>query len=88
MLEFTPGGMVLILLSGNRKSMEARRGPELLYFIPIMFFKTAEHYLGNQDNSQIFFNFKFNVVKNFDFYLPVFIDELGTSACIQPDTEP
>jgi hypothetical protein len=49
-----------------------------------MLFKTAEHSLNNQDNSQIYFNFKFDVVKNFDFYLPIFIDELSTTEVLSP----
>ena len=79
MLEFTPWNGVNIALGESEIYGGPGRNPELLYLIPIMFFKTAEHYLGNQDNSQIFFNLKFNVVKNFDFYLPIFIDELSTS---------
>jgi hypothetical protein len=84
MLEFTPWNGVNIAVGESEIYGGPGRSPELLYLIPIMLFKTAEHSLNNQDNSQIYFNFKFDVVKNFDFYLPIFIDELSTSKVFSP----
>ncbi len=84
MLEMTPWNGVNIAIGESEIYGGPGRQPELLYLIPIMFFKTAEHYLDNQDNSQIYFNFKFDVVKNFDFYLPVFIDEISVSDVLNP----
>jgi Capsule assembly protein Wzi len=79
MLEITPWNGVNIALGESEIYGGPGRQPELLYLIPVMFFKTAEHYLNNQDNSQIYLNFKLDVVKNFDFYLPIFFDEFSTS---------
>ncbi len=84
MLEFTPWNGVNIAVGESEIYGGPGRNPELLYLLPIMLFKSAEHYLDNQDNSQIFFNFKFNVVKNFDFYLPVFLDEFSTTTFLSP----
>ena len=84
MLEVTPWNGVNIAVGESEIYGGPGRQPELLYLIPIMFFKTAEHYLNNQDNSQIFFNFKFDVVKNFDFYLPIFFDEFSTTKFLSP----
>ena len=55
---------------------------ELAYFIPVLFFRTVDHYLGDSsntgDNAQLFFN---AVYKNFDLrtklYTTLFIDELS-----------
>lgn len=56
---------------------------EFAYFIPILFFRTADHYFSREgsntgDNAQLFFN---AVYKNFDlkakFYTTLFIDELS-----------
>ncbi len=84
MLEVTPWNGVNIAVGESEIYGGPGRQPELFYLIPIMFFKTAEHYLDNQDNSQIYFNFKLNVVKNFDFYLPIFFDEFSTSTAFSP----
>jgi len=84
MLEFTPWNGVNIAVGESEIYGGPGRQPELLYLIPIMLFKTAEHYLNNQDNSQIFFNFKLTTFKNFDFYLPLFIDELRTTTFLSP----
>jgi hypothetical protein len=54
------------------------RGPELMYLIPVMFFKAGEHYNGDKDNCQIFGSFDFNVIKNANLYFSLFIDELNT----------
>ncbi len=84
MLEMTPWKGVNIAVGESEIYGGPGRQPELLYLIPIMFFKTAEHYVDNQDNSQIYFNFKLNVVKNFDFYLPIFFDEFSTTKFLSP----
>ncbi|MCX6139194.1 MAG: hypothetical protein NTV54_17060 [Ignavibacteriales bacterium] len=53
------------------------RGVELLYLIPVMFFKGAEHYGGDSDNSQIFGTVDVNLIKNINAYLTLFIDEFS-----------
>jgi len=84
MLEFTPWNGVNIAVGQSEIYGGPGREPELLYLIPIMFFKSAEHYLNNQDNSQIFFNIKLTAVRNFDFYVPLFIDEFSTATFLSP----
>ena len=84
MLEFTPWNGVNIAVGESEIYGGSGRSPELLYLIPIMLFKSAEHYLDDEDNSQIFFNFKLTAVKNFDFYLPIFIDEFRTTTFLSP----
>jgi len=84
MLECTPWNGVNIAVGESEIYGGSGRSPELLYLIPIMLFKSAEHYLDDEDNSQIFFNFKLTAVKNFDFYLPIFVDEFRTSTFLSP----
>jgi hypothetical protein len=54
------------------------RNVELLYLIPVMFFKAGEHYTGDQDNSQIFGNIDLNLIRNVNSYLTLFVDEFST----------
>ncbi|RPI03203.1 MAG: hypothetical protein EHM64_12675 [Ignavibacteriae bacterium] len=54
------------------------RGPELMYLIPVMFFKAGEHYNGDKDNCQFFGSLDLNIIKNTNLYFSVFIDELNT----------
>jgi Capsule assembly protein Wzi len=63
------------------------RGVELLYLIPVMFFKAAEHYNHDEDNSQLFGSVDINRVKNFEFYSTVFIDEMTLSNFFNPKLE-
>lgn len=50
--------------------------PQLIYLIPIMFFRAADHYNRGQDNSQFFMDVKANLIKNVGFYGTLFIDEI------------
>jgi len=50
--------------------------PQLVYLIPIMFFRAADHYNRGQDNSQFFMDVKANLIKNVGFYGTLFIDEI------------
>ena len=61
------------------------RGPLLMYLIPIMFFKAGEHYNDNKDNCQLFGSIDLNVVRNVNFYLSLFIDELNTHKLFDPN---
>jgi len=76
MLEITPWNGVDIAL--GESEIYGGRNPELLYLIPIMFFKGAEHWMGDTDNSQMFFNADLNFITNYNFYLSLFIDEFST----------
>lgn len=57
---------------------------ELAYFIPVMFFRSADHYLSSQNNnagsnSQFFFNLSSrNHIPNTHLYASLFIDEIIT----------
>jgi hypothetical protein len=61
------------------------RGPLLMYMIPIMFFKAAEHYNDNKDNCQLFGSLDLNVIRNVNLYLSLFIDELNTDQLFDPN---
>lgn len=54
------------------------RGPLLIYLIPVMFFKSAEHYNRDKDNTQLFFNADINLIRNFNIYGSLFIDDFNT----------
>jgi len=61
------------------------RGPLFVYLIPIMFFKAAEHYNQDKDNSQLFGSLDLTLVKNVDAYCSLFIDELNTDKLFNAD---
>lgn len=76
MLEFSPWDGVDIAL--GESEVYGSRDPELIYLIPIMFFKAAEHWMGDLDNSQFFLSVDLNVIRNMNFYTSLFIDEFTT----------
>ncbi len=47
-----------------------------IYLIPVMFFKAAEHYNRDTDNSQIFGSIDLNLIRNLNVYFSLFIDEI------------
>jgi hypothetical protein len=51
--------------------------PQLIYLIPIMFFRSADHYNRSQDNSQFFADVKADLIRNVGLYGTLFIDELS-----------
>ncbi|MEX0602956.1 MAG: capsule assembly Wzi family protein, partial [Bacteroidota bacterium] len=61
------------------------RGPQLIYLIPIMFFKSGEHYNRDTDNVQFFGSLDVNLVKGLNFSLTLFIDEINTDELFNPD---
>ena len=63
------------------------RGPEILYLIPIMFFKAGEHYSDDTDNSQFFGNIDLSLIKNHNMYLSLFIDEFSTEEFYRTDRQ-
>jgi hypothetical protein len=63
------------------------RNPELIYMIPVMFFKAGEHYMDDLDNSQIFGSLDINVLENINFYFTLFIDELSTDDFYKDDRQ-
>jgi hypothetical protein len=50
-----------------------------------MFFKSGEHYNSDKDNCQLFGSLDLNVVRNVNFYLSLFIDEINTDKIFDPD---
>lgn len=55
------------------------RSFEPAYLNPIMFFRSAEHYLGSPDNMMMGFDFKLNAVKNMAIYGELLIDDVMTT---------
>ncbi len=59
--------------------------PNILFLIPIMFFRAADHYLTNNhlndgSNSQFFFDAKYDFLNHVAMYGTLFIDEITPSA--------
>ncbi len=75
MVEFTPVRGVDVSL--GESVVYSDRGPLLIYLIPIMFFKSAEHYDLDKDNVQWFDNLDLNLIRNINLYGSVFIDDLS-----------
>lgn len=85
MIEFTPWNGVD--LSIGESEVYGSRSPELLYLIPIMFFKAGEHWMNDTDNSQMFFSADLNFVKNQNYYLSFFLDEFSTEDFARADRQ-
>jgi len=82
MVEFTPFKGVDVSL--GESVVYSDRGPLLIYLIPIMFFKSAEHYNGDKDNIQWFGNLDLNVIPKLNLYFSLFIDELNLDDITKP----
>ncbi len=61
------------------------KNPQFIYLIPIMFFKSAEHYNRDTDNAQIFGSLDLNLIRGLNFYATMFIDEINTDALLNPN---
>ena len=85
LLEITPWDGVD--LSIGESEIYASRSPELLYLIPIMFFKGAEHWMYDTDNSQMFFSADLNLWKGQNYYLSLFLDEFSTEDFARADRQ-
>ena len=85
MIEFTPWDGVDLAI--GESEVYGSRSPELLYLIPIMFFKAGEHWMNDTDNSQMFFSADLNVVKNQNYYLSLFLDEFSTEDFARADRQ-
>ena len=82
-LEMTPWQGVD--LSIGESEVYGSRNPELLYLIPVMFFKAGEHWMDDTDNSQMFFSADLNVVKDQNYYMTLFLDEFSTETFTDPN---
>jgi hypothetical protein len=78
MLEMTP--IKGIDLSIGESVVYSDRIPQILYLIPVMFFKAAEHYERDLDNCQFFGALDFNLIPSINCYSTLFIDEININA--------
>lgn len=85
MIEVTPMGGVDFSL--GESVVYSDRGPLLIYMIPVMFFKSAEHYNGDKDNVQWFANLDLNLIRNVNVYGSLFIDELNIDDLFDPEKQ-
>ncbi|MCX6143799.1 MAG: hypothetical protein NTZ35_11320 [Ignavibacteriales bacterium] len=85
MIEFTPTHGVNVSL--GESVIYSDKGPLLIYLIPVMFFKSAEHYNGDKDNVQWFANLDLNVIRNTNVYFSLFIDDLALDDILKPDRQ-
>ena len=74
-------------LSLGESVVYSDRGPLLIYLIPIMFFKSAEHYNNDKDNIQWFANLDLNLIHNTNAYFSLFIDDLALDDILKPDRQ-
>ncbi|MGA7160774.1 MAG: capsule assembly Wzi family protein [Bacteroidota bacterium] len=63
--------------------------PNILFLIPVMFFRAADHYLSHTsqndgNNSQFFFDAKYDFLDHFRTYGTLFIDEIDTYQIFNP----
>lgn len=82
MIEITP--IRGVNLSLGESVVYSDRGPLLIYMIPVMFFKSAEHYNGDKDNVQWFGNLDMNLIPDVNLYGSLFIDELSIDDLFDP----
>lgn len=76
-LEFAPHPIIDIGLHSG--VIYADRSFEPAYANPVMFFRSAEHYLGDTDNAVMGLDFELKAVKNTKLYGELFLDDLTTS---------
>ena len=60
------------------------KGIQLMYLIPVMLFKSGEHYNRDTDNIQWFGSLDVNLIPKFNLNLSVLIDELTTDDLLRP----
>jgi len=85
MIEFTPARGIDFSL--GESVVYSDRGPLLIFLIPVMFFKSAEHYNGDKDNVQWFANLDLNLIRNTNVYFSLFIDDLALDDLLKPDRQ-
>lgn len=83
MISFYPNENISISIG---ESIVYSESPEPLYFIPVMFFRLADHYLSSKEsnsgaNAQLFadFSYRFSSIRS-KFYATLFVDELSLEA--------
>ncbi|MEX2116334.1 MAG: hypothetical protein WEB37_05560, partial [Bacteroidota bacterium] len=60
------------------------KGIQFMYLLPVMFFKSGEHYNRDTDNIQWFGSLDINLIRNTNLYLSVLIDEINTNDLLNP----
>jgi len=76
-LEFLPWQWLSLGLSET--VIFKRRSFEPAYLNPVMFFRSAEHYLGSPDNMMLGLDFKCTAIRNIKFYAELLIDDITTT---------
>ena len=71
-------------LSLGESAIYSDKGIQLIYLIPVMFFKSGEHYNRDTDNIQWFGALDVNLVRNVNFNFSVLIDELNADDLLKP----
>ncbi len=71
-------------LSLGESVIYSDKGIQLMYLIPVMFFKSGEHYNRDTDNIQWFGSVDVNLIPNVNINLSVLIDELNTDDLLRP----
>lgn len=63
------------------------RTPSLLYFLPVSFFKSGEHYNRDLDNTQMFMSFEMHVFRGLLWTGSLFVDEFSVADLADPVKE-
>lgn len=84
-LEFSPWDGVDLAVGESQ--IYGSRDPEPMYLIPVMFFKAGEHWMKDTDNSQMFFTADLNIVKDQNYHLTLFVDEISTTDMFTDDKQ-
>ncbi|MEX2596555.1 MAG: hypothetical protein WEC59_06440, partial [Salibacteraceae bacterium] len=88
MISFRPWKPLWI--SVGNSIVYSKRTPEPTFFIPVMFFKSADHYLNRRNNNaggnaQMFAAFSFRPIDRVHFYSTVFVDEISLRRSRDPE---
>lgn len=84
-VEFSPWDGVDLAVGESQ--VYGSRSPEPMYLIPVMFFKAGEHWMKDTDNSQMFLTADLNVVKDQNYHLTLFVDEISTTDMFTDDKQ-
>jgi hypothetical protein len=83
MIELTPiRGLDLSL---GESIVYSDRNPSLMYLLPVMFFKSGEHYNNDTDNSQFHVSLDATLIPRVNLYGSVIIDEIAIADLFDPE---
>ena len=83
MVEFTP--LKGLDISLGESVVYSDKIPQLMYLLPLTFFKSGEHYNRDTDNIQFFGAIDLNLIKKINCYASAFIDEISIDKFFQSD---